>query len=415
MKTVKRVLAATLAVVLILQVPAYAASFKAHRGLNLDQWNIWPQESDWGRRNVLLPYPEWRRTMDADDIALLRESGFDFVRMPVDPLPFLSRRSRHLREKLLASIADGVDFLTGNGMKVIVDLHPIPRGQDRFAGVEEILADENLFGQYLDLVADLAQTLGGKSPETVAFELMNEPVMGCEGEDARRWNTLLTRLHETARKAAPETTLVLNGACWGSAEGLAALDPDAFDDENLIWGFHSYAPYILTHQGALWAGDFIKYVTGIPYPPHEHEAQFAEAVEAAKARIAENAPVLRKNGMLAYLDELLAEIDTPEKLTAMINAPFKIVDAWAAEHGIASDEIILSEFGMIRQEYGNPYVMEAQWRADFTRDVTRLAEERGYAWALWGYGGAFGTVEAFGGEKAEPNILDMVKSLPPVQ
>lgn len=116
--------------------------------------------------------------------------------------------------------------------------------------------------------------------------------------------------------------------------------------------------------------------------------------------------------MLAYFDELLAEIDTPEKLRSVIEAPFNIVDAWAAEHDIAPEDIILSEFGMIRQEYGNPYVMEPQWRADFIRDVATLAEKRGYAWALWGYGGAFGTVEAFGGERAEPHILDMVKALP---
>lgn len=412
MKLAFSLLVAATAALAAMQMPASAGEFTAKRGLNLDLWNIWPQEADWGRRGVLLPFPEWRRTITDEHVTLIRDSGFDFVRMPVDPLPFLSRRSRHLREDLLDSIEDGIAFFTERGLKVLVDLHPIPRGQDRFAGVVEILNDDDLFDEYLDVVSSLAKRIGSGDPQAVAFELMNEPVMGCKGKDAADWQNLLKRLHGAARKAAPETTLVLNGACWGSAEGLAALDPEGFDDSNVIWGFHSYAPFILTHQGALWAGDFIKYVTGLPYPPHEHEAQYAEAVAAAKERIRHNAPALREGGMLAYFDELLAEIDTPEKLRSVIEAPFNIVDAWAAEHDIAPEDIILSEFGMIRQEYGNPYVMEPQWRADFIRDVATLAEKRGYAWALWGYGGAFGTVEAFGGERAEPHILDWVKALP---
>lgn len=412
MKLAFSLLVAATAALAAMQMPASAGEFTAKRGLNLDLWNIWPQEADWGRHGVLLPFPEWRRTITDEHVTLIRDSGFDFVRMPVDPLPFLSRRSRHLREDLLDSIEDGIAFFTERGLKVLVDLHPIPRGQDRFAGVVEILNDDDLFDEYLDVVSSLAKRIGSSDPQAVAFELMNEPVMGCKGKDAADWQNLLKRLHGAARKAAPETTLVLNGACWGSAEGLAALDPESVDDSNVIWGFHSYAPFILTHQGALWAGDFIKYVTGLPYPPHEHEAQYAEAVAAAKERIRQNAPALREGGMLAYFDELLAEIDTPEKLRSVIEAPFNIVDAWAAEHDIAPEDIILSEFGMIRQEYGNPYVMEPQWRADFIRDVATLAEKRGYAWALWGYGGAFGTVEAFGGERAEPHILDMVKALP---
>ncbi len=28
-------------------------------------------------------------------------------------------------------------------------------------------------------------------------------------------------------------------------------------DDNVIWSFHSYDAFLLTHQGATWAGDFI--------------------------------------------------------------------------------------------------------------------------------------------------------------
>ena len=66
---------------------------------------------------------------------------------------------------------------------------------------------------------------------------------------------------------------------------------------------------------------------------------------------------------------------------------------------------------MIRQEYGNDHVVPAKYRAAYYRDVIEIAERHGYAWALWGYGGAFGVVEEFEGRRAEPDLLDMIGKL----
>ncbi len=72
-----------------------------------------------------------------------------------------------------------------------------------------------------------------------------------------------------ARASATRLTLVLSGACWGGAEGLAKIDPKDIADDNIIWSFHSYDPFILTHQGATWAGDFAAHVYGLPFPLHD--------------------------------------------------------------------------------------------------------------------------------------------------
>ncbi|WP_367717892.1 cellulase family glycosylhydrolase [Nitratireductor sp. GISD-1A_MAKvit] len=388
-----------------------AATFSPGRGVNLDLWDTWPDEADWGRRDVLLPYPEWRRKMGTEDLALLKATGFDFLRMPVDPIPFLSPKSADFREELFSSVLDGVRNINAAGLKVIVDLHPIPRGADRFAGVEEILRDESLFERYLDLVRDMGRTLAEEDPELVAFELMNEPVTGCEGTEGEAWDSQLGRLFAAARSSAPRTTLVLTGACWGGAEGLAAINPHTIPDDNVLWGFHSYAPFVLTSQGALWAGDFIRYVTGIPYPPYAHRAELADALEKARERIRNEAPFLRRAGMLAYLDEQIALVDTEEELAAEMAAPFETVAAWARKYDVDPGDIILSEFGMIRQEYQNPTIMPAQWRAAYMRDMIEQAEGHGFSWSIWGYGGAFGIVEEFGGRRAEDDVLKMIEGL----
>ncbi|WP_295810066.1 cellulase family glycosylhydrolase [uncultured Nitratireductor sp.] len=391
--------------------PLDAATFSPQRGVNLDLWDSWPNEADWSREGVLLPYPEWRRKVDVEDLALLTNTGFDFVRMPVDPIPFLSSKAARFRERLFASVLDGVRTVNAAGLKVIVDLHPIPRGADRFAGVEEILRDEALFERYLNLVREMGRTLSGEDPERVAFELLNEPVTGCEGVEGAAWDDQLGRLFAAARSSAPRTTLVLSGACWGSAEGLAALNPKTIPDGNILWSFHSYDPFILTTQGALWAGDFIRYVTGIPYPPYEHKAELEDAVERARERIRSDAPFMRRSGMLAYLDEQIAGVDTKQELDAQMNAPFDMVAGWAEKNGVDPDNIILGEFGMIRQEYGNPDVMPAAWRAAYIRDMIAKAEKRGFSWSIWGYGGAFGIVEEFGGRRAEDDVLRTIRAL----
>lgn len=389
----------------------YAATFSPKRGINLDIWKTWPEETQWSRKDVLLPFPEWRRTVGLDTLVALRETGFDFVRMPIDPLPFLSPHSAELKQELLHSILEGARLINAAGLKVIVDLHPFPRNPNRFAGTEEILRDPALFDRYVDLVRDIGRTLATEDPERVAFELMNEPVIGCQGKDARQWSDQFARLFAAARASAPRLTLVLGGACWGSAEGLVAINPKSIPDDNVLWSFHSYEPSIITTQGALWAGDFIRYVTGIPYPPYAHPEELTKAREEARRAILHKAPLSRRAGMLRYLEEQIDLVDTKQELEARMSAPFREVADWASKNDIDPRNILLGEFGMIRQEYGNSYVMPAEWRADFVRDMIALAEERGFAWSVWGFGGAFGVVEEFDGRKVEDNILRLINSL----
>nr|WP_245428930.1 cellulase family glycosylhydrolase [Phyllobacterium phragmitis] len=372
-------------------MPAEAATFKMKRGVNLDIWTTWPDESRWSDESVLLPYPEWRKTLTQNNLHALKQAGFDFVRIPVDPSPFLSGQTAAFRDRLYQSVLQSVRLVNQAGLKAIVDLHLIPTGGNRGAGMTEVMEDPAVFERYLEIVRTMGRTLAQEAPEQVAFELMNEPVIDCEPEIFAQWPEKLRQLFTAARSSATQLTLVLSGGCWAKADFLARLDPGDIPDDNIIWTFHSYEPFLLTHQGALWAGDFIRYVTGIPYPPFSvPQPQQQKILNDIRRRIEEQAPPERQAGMLAYLDEQYALIDTPEKLSAIMQAPFKNVKAWAEKYGIDQEDIFLGEFGMIRQEYENPYRMPAKWRAAYLRDVTTLSERYGYAWAVWSWGGAFG-------------------------
>lgn len=410
-KHIKRA-AAALAISAALASPAGAASFQVKRGLNLDIWVTWPNESQWGDPAAILPFPEWRKTVDAARLAELKAAGFDFLRMPVDPSPVLSATAAPLRSQLLDQVLESARLINAAGLKVIVDLHAIPSSQQRAIGVREVLDDPVLFDRYVDLVRDVGQLLSKEDPAQVAFELMNEPVIDCDADATNKWPGMQKQLYAAARASATRLTLVLTGGCYSSAEKLSAIDPRDYPDDNIVWGFHSYDPFVLTHQGATWAGDFIRYVTGLPFPLDSvPRAELDAAVEKIKGRIRAEAPLLRRDGMSAYLDEQIALVDTREKLEAVLEKPFATVAQWAEANRISPRDILLGEFGMIRQEYKNDFVIPAASRAAYYKAMIGHAEKHGFAWSIWGYGGAFGVVEEFEGRMAEPDVLDMVGGL----
>lgn len=408
---IKSLMAALLALA-ALAWPGQAATFTMKRGLNLDQWVTWPSEDQWSDAKAILPYPEWRKFLGEDDLRRLKDAGFDFLRMPVDPSPLLSDQTTALRDDLYASVLDSVRMINRAGLKVIVDMHLIPAGGSRKIGMAEVIDDPRTFDLYVDMVRKMARTLAGEDPRKVAFESMNEPIVDCDSEGTSLWPERQQKLFAAARSSATKLTLVLTGACYSAASSLEKIDPKAVPDDNVIWTFHSYDPFLLTHQGATWAGDFIPYVTGLPYPlTSVPKAQLEMTLDTIRARIKAEAPWTRQSGLLAYLDQQVASMDSPDKLNGLMDAPFKKVEAWAKANSIKPENITLGEFGMIRQEYGNSYVMPPEYRAAYVSDMIARAEAHGFSWSVWSYGGAFGIVDAFNGDKAEPDVMKAIRNL----
>jgi hypothetical protein len=383
-----------------------AAMPEFKRGVSMELWTSWPAEAEWGDEAKLFPFPEWRRTVTQSDLEALKGDGLDFVRLPLDPGVFLSPVSAASSARLMGEVKATVADIRRAGLNVIVDLHTIPAGDSRPASIESVRDKPEVQEAFIALAGRMAGELDGL--DGVALELINEPVMDCEpGENA--YPAIISRLHAAARAAAPALPLVVTGACWGDPAKLAALPEAIIADANSIFTFHSYAPFLLTHQGASWAGDFIIHVSGLPFPPDRYgKAAFQTALRSVKARMEKDAAPERVAGVISYLDELAAEIDTPEKLAALMEKPFLEAAAFAAASGIAPSRILLGEFGMIRQEWGKAAIMPDEWRVDYMRAKRKLAEKHGFGWAMWGYSGAFGVAQEFSGVRLEDGIIRRV-------
>jgi hypothetical protein len=69
------------------------------------------------------PYQATRPVPDRRDLAALRKSGIDFVRVPVDPGPFLAFSGAR-RTELLAQVVGAVETAISQDLSVVLNLHP---------------------------------------------------------------------------------------------------------------------------------------------------------------------------------------------------------------------------------------------------------------------------------------------------
>lgn len=396
------------ALVFVLACPSLAetARFAAKRGVSMDQWVTWPPAYRWTEPDVTGNFPEWKAHVTDADLRRLKETGFDFVRLPVDPAVFLVQSDPAVADILFAGVDGAVDRLLAAGLNVIVDLHTIPRGDETDApGTGQILDDPELFEAYRILVAETASRLRGRDPRRVALEPINEPMLEC-GRGNRDWGPRLKQLHAAARAGNSDITLILQGSCWGSAKGLAAIDPGEIGDTNTIYSFHSYEPFILTHQSASWAGELVEHIAGIPYPPSRLGPEEADdLLRANLERIEADAPDDDKRSAASFLRKQMRRFEEADALGREMLEPFETAADWADGNGVPRERIMLGEFGMIRQEYGKPPATKPRWRAAYYRDMISLAEEHGFAWSIWSYGGAFGVIDGFADEQADPDLL----------
>lgn len=377
-----------LALALILPGAALAEPVSLKRGVNLGLWIEWPSISAMLEDpSYLDPYPDWQREVTPRMLEVLAEQGFDFVRMPIDPGPMLAYGPGAEQDRLIAGIHTATQMALDAGLKVVVDLHPLTRG-DETGGIEDIL--EGLWPDYVALVTRLASDLATLPQDRVALEFLNEPSFDCEAVYAGappRWPGMQAELRTAARAAAPDLTFVLTGACWGQANALASLDPSLIADDNVLWTFHSYEPFLFSHQGATWSSAPEKYVWDLPYPP-------SAVTEELGARLASAA----KDRMAA--EEGQADADLIDKAIAdyraypdsIVTAEIDRAAAWADEHGIPRDRLFLGEFGALHSIDGRSYPRD--WYHAFLADKRTAAEAAGMSWAVLGYVGGMGIADA---------------------
>ena len=373
------------------------------RGVNLWPWFSLTREYPAPRTDFGWPAFQAERAVPTpNDLHRLAQAGFDFVRLPVDPGPFLAFEGER-RAVLLGELTAAIAAVLRAGLAIVLNLHA--------NAATHFFTPANLFGSpdapllpaYRGLVADLARLLSRFPQNRVALEPVNEPPQGCA---ATTWDRVQADFLKAARAAAPRLTLVATGACGSMVNGLVNLDPAPLQVYRpLLYTFHFYEPYLFSHQGAPWMVEPVyRDLNAVPWPASAGDLAKTLAAVRDRMRGDRERPQAERDAAYKITEAKMAEYFAAKPDRQFIERYLGEVSGWARRHAIAPGEVLMGEFGALRTD--DRYVAAgARDRARYVADVRASAEAAGFAWAFWNLFDGMGLVEDNVTRRFDPAIV----------
>ncbi|MFZ5879228.1 MAG: cellulase family glycosylhydrolase, partial [Chloroflexota bacterium] len=137
---------------------------------------------------------------------------------------------------------DYLDWCEQAGVYVILDMHVVPPEDDILEGA--MWDDPAAQQQFLDLWESIATRYAGRTI-LAGYDLYNEPAP----PDPDQWWDLAERAVVVIRAVDTNHIIFMEEAL--GAGFTARLLPDA----NVVYSFHEYEPFLVSHAGADWVGD----------------------------------------------------------------------------------------------------------------------------------------------------------------
>jgi len=277
--------------------------------------------------------------------ALIRSTGFDFVRMTVDFGPLLSAGDDEMFYRLVNEIMRGIEGYLTSGLKVLIvqfspaDLTVWPTTTDGLAG--------EAFRRLVTVWRKFAAIISARTdPAQVAVELFNEPPFANEIK-TDPWPVQQKYLFDQVRAVLPAHTIFVTADSFSEIDRLILLSPKDYD-ANTSFKFSGYEPLQLSHQGE----GYWKYIHRLTFPPKEHPGGKARAISDLVAAVKADKSlswlqgfrIIRKFTSSKATEGIDTYFDTPCDST-FIAKRIKTVTDWATSHGISTRRLIVGEFG----------------------------------------------------------------------
>lgn len=341
--------------------PAQAGeySFSVQKGINLSNWLA----------NAA------RQTMNERDFNSIATAGFDHIRLPIDPERMGFKLDQPIPALNFKDVDQALALAQKYRLKVILDLHPsrtfmdaletTPTSEDNFILLWDHLARHYSEEKY--------------PPSQLAFEVINEPHYY---KNENHYRNFAQKLVESIRQSSPQRTLIISAPQGSSLKGLEILSP--LQGDNLIYDFHFYEPYMITHQGIHrgFEKKMLRYFHDVPYP--------AALATGGISLYADKAPDQDK--ATQELKDYIAEGWD----AAVISSQLARAKAWAEKNHV---RVICGEFGVLRNH------IDAASRYRWINDVRQALDNYQIGWDLWDYADLMGIVE-LKGEVSAPDPID---------
>jgi len=299
--------------------------------------------------------------LQTSDFLLMKKLGFKSIRLPV---AFEYFQSHNIPvEKVLTVIDDIVKQCHAYGLKLVLDYH---YGE---------LDDGNYYDETKKIINTweiIAKRYLGTNPDDVLYEIYNEP----PHMNPQTWKDAAYNIVTAIRKIDKKHTLIVGAANLNSIYELSHFV--RLSDENIIYTFHFYEPFIFTHQGADWAGPQDATI-GVPFP------YSAEKIPTL------NPQAKNTTGEINYNQYMLDgnEQAILQKLT--------IVKKWADGYKVP---LLCGEYG-VYNKYADP-----DSRCNYIKAVRKSLKTLGIPGILWEYNSNFSLFE---GKPSVATLPDCMK------
>ena len=368
----------------VARLPAIAAgsppAFK--RGATLVEFFEFPKTTGHGADKAYADpaYPHPQAALALFDFDALRRIGFDHMRVPLDVGPLLAGDAQEQKD-ILEQLVAVVSAINRHGLAVLVTLFP-PSLHHELPQTTLDGLDGPKFRAYAAAVGRVAAALGGLENGMVALEPMNEPQSQCHVYFGTDWTAYQQAMVGRIRRIAPRLPLFLTGGCWSNIEGIVRLDTDLLHDRRNFVSVHFYYPFLFTHQGSTWSYPYLAGTIGVPYPAAA--GSLAETLELTRARFR---TVKLPDGVDRAAAEAQAETEI-RKYFGEAQGPAQIADwmnkvaDWQAREDVASDQIVFTEFGAMKETIDGVQIGRAS-RARWLRDATAAIASHGWGWTAY--------------------------------
>ena len=226
----------------------------------------------------------------ADLDELQRDWGANAVRVQVllkdEQLAQLTEEGWSTNRGYEARLRGLLDAAASRGMGVVLDLHRVEGGAGHHGRLwREPQAQDRLVA----LWRTLAEAFKGH-PALIGYDLVNEPTPSDDYYKAftqirgtiQDWNVLARRIVAAIRAIDRDVPLIVESTDWAKPFRFRQLE--LIDDPYIVYSFHMYSPFELTHQGV---NQFKKseeltypgYVKDRPYDRDELVRQMSEVVK----------------------------------------------------------------------------------------------------------------------------------------
>jgi len=287
--------------------------------------------------------------LKAEEYRAVAACGFSHVRLCLGRDFLQSRQAPYaFHDRGFELMFRSVELARAAELACILDLHELT--------APEFKKEPELRKPFVDFWREMGRRCRGL-PSDVFYGLLNEPVTA----DPAFWRELAKEGIAALRESDATRPVIVAGDGWGSLDSLVAMGDLGLP--GIIYDFHFYFPFAVTHQGAGWGSPSLKPLHDIAYPLDR------PAFESAW-----------KEFKTTGLDEWpFKEYEKMPDRDGLARRMAPVIE-WGKRTGLP---LYCGEFGVRRA--GAPVEIRAAW----TQDVRTILEDAGIPWALWSYHSGF--------------------------